>query len=148
MKLSGSQFLQKNFIAPSRNCFSGYWKSVFFIYQIFQAVKTAFHKGNIFLTNSSFLIMETNYLPSRNSIVLFRALLKFLKFEGSSIFKRKPYFCSWKLIFWLVETIFLHFLNTPTIETYFLSSGNVFLNIFFMLMMETDFLSCGSCFVF
>ena len=46
-------------------------------------------KGNVFLPNSSFLLVETYFLCSRNSIVLFRALLKILKFGGSNLFKRK-----------------------------------------------------------
>ena len=51
-------------------------------------MKTVSPKGNIFLTNSSFRLVETNFLSSRNSIVLFRALLKILKFGGSNLFKR------------------------------------------------------------
>ena len=63
-------------------------KKPFFIYQIFQAVKTVSPKGNVFLTNFSFWLVETNFLSSRNSSVLFRALLKILKFGGSKLFKR------------------------------------------------------------
>ena len=42
----------------------------------------------LFLTNSSFQLVETNFLSSRNSIVIFRALLKILNFGGSNLFKR------------------------------------------------------------
>ena len=62
-------------------------KKPFFIYQIFQAVKTVSPKGNVFFY-FSFWLVETNFLSSRNSSVLFRALLKILKFGGSKLFKR------------------------------------------------------------
>ena len=55
------------------------------------------------------------------SIFSFRALFKLLKFGCGN-------FCLWKLIFWLVEHIFSHFSNTPSSESYFPSSENVFLN--------------------
>ena len=51
IEISQSQLFQKNFIAASRNCFSGSWKTFFSIYHIFQAVKTVSPKGNVFLTN-------------------------------------------------------------------------------------------------
>ena len=47
----------------------------------------------------SFRLVETNFLSSRNSIVLFRALLENLKFEGSSFLG--------ETLFLLVETDFL-----------------------------------------
>ena len=75
-------------------------KNCFFIYQIFKAVKTVSPMGNVFLTNFSFQLMETNFLSSRNSIVLFRALLKILKNSGVATFLRET-------LFLLVETDFL-----------------------------------------
>ena len=48
-------------------------------------------------------------------------MLKLLKFGGGNS-------CLWKLIFWLLELIFSHFLDTPSSESFFPSSGNVFLN--------------------
>ena len=54
------------------------------------------------------------------SIFLFRVFLKLLKFGGGNS-------CLWKLIFWLVVLIFSHSSDTPSSESYFLSSGNVFL---------------------
>ena len=54
--------------------------------------------------------------------LLFRTLLKLLKFRGANR-------CLWKLIFWLVELIFSHFSDTLSSESYYFpSSGNVFLN--------------------
>ena len=49
----GSQFLQE--------IFSGQWKTVFSIYQIFQAAETVSSKGNVFLKISSFRLMETDF---------------------------------------------------------------------------------------
>ena len=93
-------------------------------------MKTVSPTGNFFLMNSSFRLVETNFLSSRNSIVLFRALLKVL---GVATFLRETYyFCSWKLIFWLVKVNFFHFLGTPASERYFLSGENVFLHKFFI----------------
>ena len=79
------------------------------------------------------------FLSRGNSILLFRALLKFLKFWDSNFFKEKPCSCSWKLIFWLVE-IFFYFSDTPASESCFLSSGNVFLNEFFISYGRDGFL--------
>ena len=49
---------------------------------------------------------------------------------GNLIFEKRSYSCYWKLIFWLVETIyFLPFSDTPATDSFiFPSSGNVFLN--------------------
>ena len=91
-----------------------------------------------FLTNSSFRLVETDFLSIGKSIFLFRALLKLLKFGGGN-------FCLWKLIFWLGELIFFLFSDTPSSESYFPSSGNKFLNQFsnpygvsFFLQAETS----------
>ena len=51
-----------------------------------------------FLTSSSFLLVETDFLSSENSILSCKGLLKFLKFGGSTFFKRN---------LMLVETDFL-----------------------------------------
>ena len=77
-----------------------------------------------FLTYSSLWLVKKDFLSRRNSIFLFRVLLKLLKFGGGKS-------CLWKLIFRLVELFFLHFSDfsiTPSSESYFPSSGNVFLN--------------------
>ena len=64
-------------------------KPFFFNYQVFQAVKMVSLKGNFCLMNSSFQLLEANFMSSRCSIALFRALLKILKFEGRfNLFKR------------------------------------------------------------
>ena len=86
-----------------------------------------------FLTSSPFHLVKTDFLSSGNSILLFRTLLKFLGFEGSRFFFKES-------LFLLVETDFLtsgsffffHFSGSPDSESYFLSSGNVFLNKFFI----------------
>ena len=54
-------------------------------------------------------------------------------------------FFLWKIAFWLVQVNLFHFLDTPT-KSYFSCSGNVFLNESFR-MVETDFQSCGNCFL-
>ena len=79
---------------------------------------------------SSFHLVETDFWFSGNRILSFRVLLKFLKFKGSNFFEEKPYFCSWKLIFWLI--FYFYFSDTPASESYFLPSENVFLNEFFI----------------
>ena len=50
--------------------------------------------------------------------------------------------------FVLMEVTFFHFSDTPASESYFSSSGNVFLNEFFILYDEDGFLSCGNRFLF
>ena len=104
-------------------------EKVFFHLSDIPGSENSFSQGIHFLTNSSFLIIRTNYLSSRNSIVLFRALLKILKFDGSSLFKRKPYFCSWKLIFWLVGSCFVfeNLIFFLQVETFTEISGNKFI---------------------
>ena len=97
-------------------------KNRFFIYHIFQVVKSVSPERNDFLTN---------FLTNRKGIVLFRALLKILKFGGNNTSKTNLVFCSGRLIFWLVEVNFFHFSGTPASERYFLSSGNVYLYEFF-----------------
>ena len=68
---------------------------------------------------SEFFILASG---NGKSIFLFRALLKLLKFGGGNS-------CLWKpMIFSLVEFIFFHFSDTPSSESYFPSSGDVFLN--------------------
>ena len=107
----------KNFFAPNRSCFSGYWKRVFFYLSDIPGCENSFSvKWKRFL-NEFFIPASGN----GKSISLFRVLLKLLKFVGAS-------FCLWKLIFWLAELIFSHFSDTPFSESYFPSIGNVFLS--------------------
>ena len=66
--------LKKNFITPSRNWFSGEWKTVFSIFQIFLAVKTVFSpRGNIFFNEFFIPASGNGFLSSGNSIPLFKA---------------------------------------------------------------------------
>ena len=93
--------------------FLGQWKTVFSIYQIFQAA-------------------ETNFLSSRNSIVLFRALLKILKF-GVATFLRETLSLLVKTDFFCQQKLFL------MVEKDFLSCGNrslLFIYLFFLLQAE------------
>ena len=84
----------------------------------------------------SFQLVETDFLSSGIRILSLRVLLKFSKFKCSNIFLRETLFLP-------VETDFLakfffffffsfHFSDTPPDESYFLPSGNVFLNEFFI----------------
>ena len=93
-----------------------------------------------FLTNSSFRLAKTEFLSSEKSIFLFRAFLKLLKFGVDNS-------CLWKLIFWLVELIFSHFSDTPPSESYFPSSGKVYLNEFSNPYGGDAFLFCGNRFL-
>ena len=56
--------------------------------------------------NFSFRLVETNFLSSRNSIVLFRDLLKILKFRSSNFFMKNR-----RRRTLLVETDFLTYRN-------------------------------------
>ena len=63
-------------------------KQFFSICQIFLAVETVLpSSGTVFLTNSSFMLVEMDFLSSGNSILPFRTLLKFLKFASGTYFK-------------------------------------------------------------
>ena len=73
-------------------------------------------KWKHFFTNSLIQLVKTEKV-----FFLFRALLKLLKFGGDNSYL-------WKLNFWLVKLIFCHFSDPPSSESYFLFSGNVFLN--------------------
>ena len=91
--------------------------------------------------------METDFLSSWNKILLFRDICSVCEYREIQ-FLKKPYSCWWKLIFWLVETIFfLPFWETPpTANFIFPSSGSVFLNAF--LLVERDFQTSGNTFYF
>ena len=67
-------------------------------------------------------------------------------YEWEPIFKDRTYTCWWKLIFWLVETIFfLPFWDAPgTASFIFPSSANVFPDAF--RLVERDFLAGGNTF--
>ena len=74
---------KEKFFTPSRNCFSGQWKTVFFIFQRFLTVKTISPSSrNVFLTNSSIRLLKMDFLSSGKSIFLFRTFLKLLKLGG------------------------------------------------------------------
>ena len=103
----------------------------FFIYQIFQRVKTVSPRGNVFLMNFSFRLVETDSMSSRNSIIFFRALLKILKFGGSNLFKRKLISARGNLFFSQQKLIFYKFPILLLVKG-ILSSGKVFLNEFFI----------------
>ena len=79
--------VQKNFIAL-RSCFVAREKPFFPFIRNSRQLKQFLLRETFFLTNSSFGLVETNFLSGRNSIVLFRALLKILKLESSSLFRR------------------------------------------------------------
>ena len=117
---------QKQFSWPVKTVFFPFGRCSWLWKQLLLHVET------YFLTDSLFRLVETDFLSSGNSIPLFRALLKFLKFGGNNIFQRHLYLCSWKLIFWLMEINYFYFSDTPVSESYFSSSGKVCLNEFFI----------------
>ena len=128
-----------------------------------------------FSINASFLVMETDFLASTNHFLyFFQRLLPgkaffflssgnvFLNvfftwnslstsgnrhcYEWKSIFKDRTYSCWWKLIFWLVETIFFHcliyFSRSPSsqlAETHFSVQKNsiVFYSELSFLLVKT-----------
>ena len=98
--------------------------------------------------NSSVRLVETNFLSSRNSIVSFRALLKFLKFGRINL--RKTLFLLVETDFLATRSQFFPFFRYSflLVKGFFFSRGNIFLNEFFSFrMVETDFLYCRSCFL-
>ena len=117
------------------------------VYQISLAVKTISLKGNIFLMNSSFRLVEMIFLSSRNSIVLFRALLKILKFGGSKLFKRNFISASRNWIFDQQKLLFSVFHMLLLVKCIFCLVETYSLTKFSFCTVETDFLSCGNCFL-
>ena len=79
-----------------------------------------------FLTNFSFLSVETDFLRRGNSILPFRALLKFLKFVVKRLFKRIFNSVWWRRIFCLVETGFFYLIFFLQVETITEISENLF----------------------
>ena len=86
-----------------------------------------------FSTNFSFQLVATDFLSSGNSILLFSALMKFLKFPFLKRNLIPDFLISWTSVF--------------AVESYFLPSGHVFLTNFSFRMVETNFLSCGNPFL-
>ena len=93
---------------------------------------------------SSFQLVEKDFLFSGNRILSFRVLLKFLKFKGSNFFEEKPYFCSWKLIFWL--NFFFIFQILLLVKAIFCLAKTYFYTNFLFRLVGTDFLFCGNFF--
>ena len=85
-----------------------------------------------FLTNSSFRLVKTKVLSSRNSIVLFRETI-------TIILLRETLFMLVEIDFLASRSFFFYFTDAPASERYFLSGEN----IFSFHMVETDFLPCG-----
>ena len=92
-------------------------KNGFFQLSDIPGSENSFSQGKRFLKNSSFRLLETNFLSSRNSIALFRALEDF-KIRSQQHFLEKPYFCSWKLIFRVVEVNYFYFSNILASERF------------------------------
>ena len=86
----------------------------------------------VFLTNSSFRLVKTKVLSSRNSIVLFRETI-------TIILLRETLFMLVETDFLASRSFFFYFTDAPASERYFLSGEN----IFSFHMVETDFLPCG-----
>ena len=80
--------------------------------------------------NSSVRLVETNFLSSRNSIVSFRALLKFLKFGRINL--RKTLFLLVETDFLATRSQFFPFFRYSflLVKGIFFSRGNIFLNEF------------------
>ena len=66
--------------------------------------------GNVFWMNPSFRLLEKDLFSSvaRYFIWKFFSTSENHRHEWRSIFKYWTYSCWWKLVFWLVETIFFH----------------------------------------
>ena len=80
-----------------------------------------FHLPDISSCEFFILASGNEFLSNGRVFVLFRALLKLLKFEGGNS-------CLWKLLSLASRTFPLHFSDTPSSESCFPSSENVFLN--------------------
>ena len=93
--------------------------------------------GTYFSANSSFWLMETSFLSSGNSIVLFRVffcwLKLLLKLEGSKFLKKNHITAS--------EHQFLKFFQRFfKVEAAFPCSGNIFFNKSFIRVVGMNFL--------
>ena len=96
--------------------------------------------------NSSFLLVETNFLSCRNSIVLFRALLKILKFGGSNLFKRNLISARGSCFFGQQKLNFSIFQILLLVKVIFVQQKRVFERIFhsawwrrILCLVETGF---------
>ena len=96
--------------------------------------------------NSSFLLVETNFLSCRNSIVLFRALLKILKFGGSNLFKRNLISARGSCFFGQQKLNFSIFQILLLVKVIFVQQKRVFERIFhsawwrrILCLLETGF---------
>ena len=89
--------------------------------------------------------MKTDFQSNWNNILLFRDFCCLWK-PGDPIFEKNLYSCWWKLIFWLVDTIFFlpFWDSSATAKFIFPSSGNVFLNAF--RSVERGFRASGNTF--
>ena len=93
--------LKEKLLCSQKKLFFCLVKNSFFYYSDIPRCENSFSVKwkRIFLMNSSFRLVKTDFMSSGKSIFLFRALLKLLKFGGVTS-------CLWKLIFQLVELIF------------------------------------------
>ena len=121
------------FLVSEKQCFpfvrySWLWK------QFFRQVE------KYFLTNSSFRLVETDFLSGGKTIFLFRAMLKLLKLGGGNSYM-------WKLIFWLVKFFFLVSQILLLVKAIFRLVETDFWTNLPIHKVDTYFLSCGNCFL-
>ena len=110
-------FLFRAFFHVSRNDYLNYreaylklchWQPFSLTFQILLSIEAVFPLVET-SPNSPFPRVETNFLFSWKSILLFRDFFLLEEIGKSNLWK-KPYSCLWKLIFWPVTTFFFfHF---------------------------------------
>ena len=77
--------------------------------------------GNVFLTSSSFRLVETDFLSSGKSFFFIQSFVEVFEI-------RRWQFLLVETDFLASRTFFPHFSDTSSSESYFPSSGNIFLN--------------------
>ena len=117
---------------------SGQWKQIFWLVQtifyiFFQRLlseKAFLSSGNLFLNKSFILAIGEGFFYLMETVTLLESFFLLAKtvtaMSGKQFLKDRTYSCCWKLIFWLVETIWFHcliyFFRSPSFqlaETYF-----------------------------
>ena len=114
-------FFNKCFILDRENGFSGQYKPFFIfffrdscqrkLFFIFESKRERFFlSGNLFLNKSFIPAIEEGFFSLMETVTLLESffLLAETVTAMKPIFQDRTYSCWWKLIFWLVETIFFH----------------------------------------
>ena len=141
---------------------SGQWKRIFWLVQtIFYIFFQRLLPEKAFFLSSGNLVLKESFIPANGERYFFliktitllesffyqrkpSLLFQFWK-EWKSIFKDITYSCWWKMIFWLLETIFFHCLlyfsrspSSQSAETHFsVQKNSIFYSELSYLLVKT-----------